>query len=85
MDHVSFASATSDTSRATVKRHEYYLAWFGFLWRLMPLSAIFQLYDGGQFYWWRKPEYPEKTADPSQGNDELYHIMLYQLHRNSKL
>jgi len=53
---------------------------FGWVW-FMVFNTIFQLYHGGQFYWWMKPEYTEKTPDLPQVTDEVHHIiMLYRIH-----
>ena len=38
---------------------------------LTPLSAIFQLYHGDQLYWWKKPEYPERTTDHGKATGKL--------------
>jgi hypothetical protein len=44
---------------------------------LTPVSTIFQLYRGGQYYCGRKPEDPANTTDLSQVTDKHYHIMLH--------
>jgi hypothetical protein len=39
----------------------------------MPLSAIFQVYHGDQFYWWKKLE---RTTDHGQATGKLYHLRM---------
>jgi hypothetical protein len=63
-------------SRSIIRTLFNLFGWFG-LWCLTPLSTIFQLYRGGRFYWWRKPEYPEKTTD-------LSHFSIYLTHDDKR-
>ena len=53
-----------------------WMVWLVGLWCLTPLATIFQLYRGYHFYWWRKPEYPEKTTD------KLYDIIILEIFRH---
>jgi hypothetical protein len=46
--------------------------WFWFL-VLTPLSAVFQLYHGDQFKWWRNLE---RTTYHGQATGKLYHLRL---------
>ena len=53
---------------------------FGYEKITQLVDNIPQLYCGGQFYWWMKLEYPEKTTDLPKVTDKLDHIRLYRIH-----
>jgi hypothetical protein len=63
MNHVLLG--TRNLQMETVKVGCYYVCLF-----LMPLSILFQLYRGGQFYWWKKP---------SSTNNADLHIKLFKV------
>ena len=47
--------------------------------RYQIISTIFQVYRGGQFYWWIKQGYPKKTINLHQGTDKRYHVILHRV------
>ena len=63
----------------------YTRKWLLGLWCLIPLSTIFQLYPGIQFYWWRKSQYPVKTPTCRKSlTNIITHNIVSSTHRHEQ-
>ena len=84
MNHKSEHTCGSSTGQKSIELGFTITLCLFVWWCSTPLSTIFQLYRGGQFYWWRKSEYPEKTTDLLQVTDKtlshnVVHLALIEM------
>jgi hypothetical protein len=68
------AKTTTDISIGNIEQVEHGNCLFT---KMIILIFNFLCSRGCQSYWWRKPDYPEKTIDLPQVTDKLYHIIFF--------
>jgi hypothetical protein len=56
------------------------LVWFRFLAFKISFNNISVILWRSCIYWWRKPDYPEKTTDMSQVSHKFNQTTLYRVH-----